>query len=43
MEYLHEAIALGVDALILGLCLKEYYRHKDTLRSLKVRYCFTDH
>lgn len=36
MEYLHELIALGVDGLILGLCLKEYFSYKRTLDILKV-------
>lgn len=37
MEYLHELIALGVDGLILGLCLKEYFSYKKTLDVLKVK------
>lgn len=37
MEYLHELIALGVDGLILGLCLKEYFSYKTTLDVLKVQ------
>lgn len=36
MEYLNELIALGVDSLILGLCLKEYFSYKNTLDVLKV-------
>ncbi|KAG4078824.1 hypothetical protein HA402_015414 [Bradysia odoriphaga] len=36
MEYLHELIALGVDGLILGLCLKEYFSYKRTLDVLKI-------
>ncbi len=36
MEYLHELIALSVDGLILGLCLKEYFSYKNTLDVLKV-------
>lgn len=36
MEYLNELVALGVDGLILGLCLKEYFSYKKTLDVLKV-------
>jgi len=36
MEYINELIALGVDGLILGLCLKEYFNYKQTLDVLKV-------
>lgn len=36
MDYLHEIIALSVDGLILGLCLKEYFSYKRTLDVLKV-------
>ncbi|XP_055373289.1 mitochondrial E3 ubiquitin protein ligase 1 [Condylostylus longicornis] len=35
MEFINEGIALGVDLLILGICLKEYYSYKSTLKSLK--------
>lgn len=37
MEYLNEAVILSVDWLILGLCLKEYYSYKHTVKSLKVK------
>lgn len=40
MECLHETIALGVDVIILGLCLREYYSYKNTLSSLRVRFVF---
>lgn len=36
MEYLNELVALGVDGLILGLCLKEYFSYKKALDVLKV-------
>lgn len=36
MEYLNEAVILSVDWLILGLCLKEYYSYKNTVKALKV-------
>ncbi|KAJ6644431.1 Mitochondrial E3 ubiquitin protein ligase 1 [Pseudolycoriella hygida] len=36
MDYLHELLALGVDGIILGLCLKEYLSYKKTLDVLKV-------
>lgn len=36
MDCIQEAIALGVDVLIFGLCLKGYYNHKNTLNALKV-------
>lgn len=36
MEFLHESIALGVDLLILGLCVKQYVSYKKNVNSLKV-------
>ncbi|XP_036336409.1 mitochondrial E3 ubiquitin protein ligase 1 [Rhagoletis pomonella] len=35
MEFLHETIALGVDLLILGLCVKEYVSYKKNVNCLK--------
>lgn len=37
MDFVHEAVALGVDILILGLCVREYVNYKNTARVLKVR------
>lgn len=38
MDYIHEAIVLGIDVLIFGLCLRGYYSHKNTIKALKVRF-----
>lgn len=35
MDYLQEAVFLGVDVLILGLCLSEYYQFKKVSKALK--------
>lgn len=40
MDYLQEAIILGIDALIFGLCLKSYHSHKNTIQALKVNLIF---
>lgn len=37
MEFIHEGVALGVDLLILGLCVKEYISYKKNVQLLKVR------
>lgn len=36
MDFIHEGIALGVDLLILGLCVKEYINYKKSVKLLKV-------
>lgn len=36
MEYLHEGIFLGIDAILLGFCVKEYCSQKQILNALKV-------
>lgn len=36
MEFLQESIALGVDLLVFGLCLKGYYNNKNIISTLKV-------
>lgn len=36
MDYLQEAIILGIDVIIFGLCLKGYHSHKNTIKALKV-------
>lgn len=38
MDYLQEAIILGIDVIIFGLCLKGYHSHKNTIKALKVFY-----
>lgn len=38
MDYLQEAIVLGLDVLIFGVCLKGYYNHKNTIKALKVSF-----
>ncbi|EDW79412.1 uncharacterized protein Dwil_GK20428 [Drosophila willistoni] len=35
MDFLHESLALGVDLLILGLCVREYVHCKRTAKVLK--------
>ncbi|XP_046482868.1 mitochondrial E3 ubiquitin protein ligase 1 [Neodiprion pinetum] len=35
MEYLGEIIALGVDGIIFGICLKQYYHCKNALTAVK--------
>jgi len=37
MDYINEAVALGLDVLILGFCIKEYSTYKQTCQSLKVK------
>ena len=39
MDCVHELIALSFDAVILGLCIKEYYSCKAIANSLKVKFC----
>lgn len=36
IDYLQEAIVLGIDVIIFGLCLKGYHSHKNTIKALKV-------
>lgn len=36
MDFIHESIALGVDILILGLCVREYVHYKNTAKVLRV-------
>lgn len=36
MDCIHEAIVLGIDVLIFGLCLRGYYSHKNAIKALKV-------
>lgn len=37
IDYLQEAIILGIDVVIFGLCLKGYHSTKNTIKALKVR------
>lgn len=37
LDYLQEAIILGIDAIIFGVCLSGYYSHKNTIAALRVR------
>lgn len=42
-DYLQEAIILGIDAILFGVCLKEYYSHKNTIVALRVSiWCHCD-
>lgn len=36
MDFVHESVALGVDLLILGLCVREYVNYKTTAKVLRV-------
>lgn len=36
MEYLHEGVFLGIDAILLGFCVKEYCSQKHIINALKV-------
>lgn len=38
LDYLQEAIILGIDVIIFGLCLKGYHSHKNTIKALKVNF-----
>ncbi|XP_064552480.1 mitochondrial E3 ubiquitin protein ligase 1 [Drosophila montana] len=35
MDFVHESVALGVDLLILGLCVREYVNYKTTAKVLR--------
>lgn len=37
MDYLQEAIILGIDVIVFGLCLKGYHSTKSTIKALKAR------
>lgn len=39
MDFIHESVALGVDILILGLCVREYVHYKNTAKVLRVSVC----
>lgn len=36
LDHFQEAIVLGIDALIFGICLKGYYSYKNTIQALRV-------
>lgn len=36
MDYLQEAIVLGIDALIFGVCLRGYYSYRNIIDALRV-------
>lgn len=36
MDYLGEIIALGIDSVIFGICLKQYFHCKGAIISVKV-------
>lgn len=40
MEFLHEGVFLGIDAILLGFCVKEYCSQKHIINALKVRNSF---
>lgn len=42
MDFIHESVALGVDILILGLCVREYVHYKNTAKVLRVSVCCFD-
>lgn len=36
MDYLGETIALGIDALIFGVCIKQYFKNKNAISMIQV-------
>lgn len=40
MDYLGEFVALGIDSIIFGICLKKYYHCKNAITSVKVNMLF---
>lgn len=40
MDYVGEVIALGIDALILGACIKQYLKNRKAMQMIQVRICF---
>lgn len=36
MDFIHEGIFLGIDAILLGFCVKEYCGQKQIINALKV-------
>lgn len=36
MDYLGEAIAFGIDTLVLGVCLKQYFKNKNAVQMIQV-------
>lgn len=36
MEFIHESVLLGIDAILLGFCIKEYCSQKYIINALKV-------
>lgn len=41
MDYLGEAIALGIDAFILGVCMKQYFKNKNAVQMIQVSEFYT--
>lgn len=37
MDYLGEVIALGIDSIIFGVCLKQYFHCKNAITAVKVK------
>lgn len=40
MDYLGEIIALGIDTVIFGICLKQYFHCKNAITAVKVKEMF---
>lgn len=38
MDYLGEAIAFGIDTLILGICVKQYLKNRNAVQMIQVKY-----
>lgn len=38
MDYLGEVIALGIDSIIFGICMKQYFHCKNAITAVKVNY-----
>lgn len=40
MDYLGEVIALGIDSIIFGICMKQYFHCKNAITAVKVNYMY---
>lgn len=40
MDYLGEIVALGIDSIIFGICLKQYFHCKNAITAVKVNHVY---
>lgn len=40
MDYLGEIVALGIDSIIFGVCLKQYFHCKNAITAVKVNHMY---